>query len=177
MTITVLPTSDLESVVLGYLLNALDVNDTYACALEGALPDATIYVEERGAVLAATIAPPPVFRDAVATLAEEQRYDVVLVRVASLDEDAVRSTVDLSLGLLPGAKPWAMNDLEPWASRDGQLWLVPAGFGPAVSVSYEGVILELVPPYQTLAQRTAGVLRAAGELASLLPVITAEVRW
>lgn len=169
MTTTILPTSDLESVVLGYLLNALDINDTYACTLEAALPDATIYVEERGAVLGVTTAPAPLFRAAVAGLAAEQRYDVVLVRVAIVGEDLVRTTVDLSLGLLPGADPWPMNGMEPWVSRDGALWLVPPTFGPAVSVSNAGVVLELLPPYQTLAQRTAGVLRAAGELASLMP--------
>lgn len=85
------------------------------------------------------------------------------------------STVDLSLGLLPGANPWPMNDLEPWVSRDGALWLVPVAFGPAVSVGSDGLMLELVPPYGTLAQRTAGVLRAAGELASLMPA-PAEAR-
>ncbi len=59
MTIDILPTSDLESAVLGYLLCSLGVLDTYAYALEAALPDATIYVEARGAVLAATVAPAP----------------------------------------------------------------------------------------------------------------------
>ena len=169
MSIIILPTFDLESAVLGYLLNALDVSDSYACTLEAALPDATIYVEERGAVLTVTTTPTPLFRNAVASLAAEQRYDVVLVRVATVDEDIVRSSVDLSLGLLPGADPWSMNELELWVSSDGALWLVPPAFGPTVSVSNEGFVLELVPPYQTMAQRAAGIIRAGGELASLMP--------
>lgn len=172
MTIDILPTSDLESAVLGYLLHGLDVNDTYACALESALPDATIYVEQRGAVLATTVAAEPLFRDAVVALATEQRYDVVLVRVVEVDADFVRTSVDLTLGLLPGAAPWSMRALEPWVSRNGGLWLVPPTFGPVVSVSADGFVLELTPPYQTLAQRTAGVLRAAGELASVTPVLS-----
>ncbi len=111
---------------------------------------------------------PPLFRDAVTALAADLRYDVVLVRVAGVDVDFVRTSIDLTLGLLPGAAPWSMRALEPWVSRDGALWLVPQTFGPVVSVSADGFVLELVPPYKTMAQRTAGVLRAAGEVAGLM---------
>ena len=171
-----LPLPNARSVVLDYLLRALGVTGSYLYAPEPGLPDNSIRVEERGCVLCATDAREPMFRSAVAALAGEQRVDAVLIRIAGQDDDFVRTSVDVSLGLLPGAGPWSTAGLEIWTSAQDTAWFVPPTFGPAVSVSEEGLILEMVPPYATMAQRTAGVLRAAGEIAALLPALVAEPR-
>lgn len=166
MNINTLPMADLQAVTLGYLLQALEADGRYASTPASGLPVTTLHVEERGCVLSVTAAPAPLHGDAVLPLATELRFDVALLRVTHLDHDFVRLEADLALGLLPGA-PWPMQGLEPWRGRDGAFWLVPQAFGPAVSVDVDGLHLELVPPYHTLAQRSAGVLRAAGELALL----------
>ena len=166
MNIDTLPTADLQAVTLGYLLHALEAEGRYAYSPTPGLPATTLHVEERGCVLSVTAAPAPLFADGVLPLATKLHFDVALLRVTHIDQDLVRLEAELALGLLPGA-PWPMAGLEPWRGRDGALWLVPEVFGPAVSVDADGFHLELVPPYHTLAQRSAGVLRAAGELALL----------
>lgn len=172
----VLPRVDLRSVTLGYLLYALNTNGEYAQSPGWALPDATVLVENRGAVLSMTTAKPPLFRGAVTSLAATLHHDVVLLRVGDVGSDYVEVTADVSLGLLPCAMPWVMGGLEPWVSLEGELWLVPDTVSAAVSVTDEGLHLEMVAPYQTLAERCAGVLRAAREMADLPTSLGAGVR-
>lgn len=176
MSQDVLPRVDLRSVTLGYLLHALNTSAEYIQSPGWALPDATVLVEHRGAVLSMTTAEPPLFREVVTSLAADLHYDVVLLRVAAVDADRIGVTADVSLGLLPCATPWVMEGLEPWVSTDGELWLVPDTVSAAVSVTDEGFHLEMVPPYQTLAERSAGVLRAAREMADLLTSLGSGVR-
>jgi hypothetical protein len=61
-----------------------------------------------------------------------------------------------------------------WTGLGGDTWLVPQGVGPAVSLTVEGCSLELLPPYGTLAERASGILRAAADIASLVPMAEAR---
>lgn len=162
-------TTDVAGIVLGYLLHALGVHQRYDFIDTAGLPEATVHVEDRGIVLSVTSKPAPALRDIVETLATDAQYDVVLTRVARKHCDVIELSVDLTLGLLPCA-PWSMNDLAVWTGQDGETWLVPLGIGPAVSLTFEGCSLELVPPYHTLEERASGILRAGADIASLLPL-------
>lgn len=160
------PACTASSTVLGYLLHALSASESYPYAPELGLPASTIRLDDHGVVLSVTQAAAPLFRDTVAQVASEQHCDVVLVRIFEVAEYYLHTTVDFTLGLLP-CTPWAMRDWSLWTGADDRLWLVPEGFGPCVLVTSDGLHLELVPPYPTMAQRSAGVLRAAAELKQL----------
>lgn len=168
-------TDHVRNAALGYLLNALAIHQSHSRAPGWGPPDSTIAVEARGAVISVTTAPAPLFRDAVQRLAADLKYDVVLLRLGSIEADFVEVSIDLTLGLLT-CRAWSMNDLALWAGRDGALWLAPPTFGPAVSVSADGFSLELVPPYETLAERSSGIVRAAADLTGLLRPTMTEVR-
>ena len=158
---------DVLKAILGSMLHSLSARQRYAIAPGAGLPDATIYVEERGVVLSVTSEAAPRYRADIEALAHEMTYDVALIRFIGRDSDFVHLTVDLTLGLLP-CQPFSMTDLRLWTGRDGDTWLVPETFGPAVSLSEVGFSLELLAPYDTQAQRSAGIFRAAGNIARLL---------
>lgn len=160
-------TTDVAGIILGYLLHALRAGQHYDFIDTAGLPEATVHAEDRGIVLSVTSKPAPALRDIVETLAADAQYDIVLVRLTRKPCDVIELSVDLTLGLLPCA-PWSMNDLGVWTGPDGDTWLVPGGFGPAVSLTFEGCSLELLPPYHTLEERASGILRAGADIASLL---------
>ncbi|MEN2786753.1 hypothetical protein ACFOKI_01360 [Sphingomonas qilianensis] len=165
--------TDVAGVSLGYMLHALSAKGRYAYVRGNEFPDAAILVEDRGAVICVTAAPAPKLRDVINAFAQDLRYDVALVRITGQDRDFIRLSIDLTLGLLP-CEPWAMHDLELWTGRTGDTWFVPEGFCPAISLTSDGFSLELLPPYNTLAERSAGILRAAADVASLLPMTEAR---
>lgn len=160
------PACTASSTVLGYLLHALSASDTYPYAPHLGLPNSTIWLDDHGLVLSATHAAPPLFRDAVAKLAVEQHCDVLLVRIIDVSEHYLDTSVDFTLGLLP-CEPWSLRNWSLWAGADDQLWLVPDAFAPCVLFAPDGLHLELIPPFPTMAQRSAGVLRAAAQLKQL----------
>lgn len=160
------PACTAGSTVLGYLLHALSASDTYPYAPGPSLPDSTILLDDRGLVLCATHAAAPLFRDTTAKLAAEQDCDVVLVRITDVSEYYLHTKVDFTLRLL-SPEPWSMRNWSLWAGSDDRLWLVPDAFGPCVLIAPDGLHLELIPPYPTMAQRSAGVLRAAAQMKHL----------
>lgn len=166
MNTTTISACTAGSTVLGYLLHALSASDIYPHAPDFGLPTSTIRLDDRGMVLSVTHAVAPLFREAAATIAAEQHCDVVLVRVVEVGDHYLHTQVDFTLGLLP-CVPWSMRDWALWTGNDDRLWLVPQGSGPCVLVAPDGLHLELLPPYPTMAQRSAGVLRAAAQLKQL----------
>ena len=155
-----------DSTIIGYLLQALAADGTYDYKPGLGLPPSTVRLDRRGVILSVTAAASPSYRARAADLAAALACDVVLLRMTGIDEDFVHVAADMTLGLVPGGAP-SFSGYTPWERRDGRLWLVPEGFGPAVAVDADGFTVELDPPYHTQAQRTAGVLRAAGALAQL----------
>ena len=154
---------------LGYLLDALGVDGHADTANDFPLPGlpAAALVRDQNAVVVATAEPTPYGRVGVQLAAAERRLDIVMLRVEHDEDGAVVISVDLTLAALPHA-PWSFTDFSLWAGADGNVWFVPAGFGPAVAVTSEGLTLAMVPPYATSAERTVGVLRAGAEIACLL---------
>ncbi len=154
-----------QSTAIGYILEALAAPDSYGFVEGRGLPPATILVPDRAAVIAVTTVTPPAYRDAIERAASALHSDVLLLRVGHVADALMPASADVALGALPG-RPWVEHDLAPWADRRS-LWLVPPGFGPSISVTPDGLCVELVPPYQTLAQREAGIYRAQHALARL----------
>jgi len=146
----------LQSTAIGYVLQALAASGTYDLAPFPGLPDHAFPVENRGCIVAVTSLPAPLFRPGVRAAAAELQYDVALLRVDD-DMDAVHA--DVTLGLMPG-EPFVLGGMALYEAESGNLWFVPPTFGPAVSISADGLILELLTPYDTLDQRVAGVARA-----------------
>lgn len=144
-----------ESVAVGCILEALNAPDTYDLRQIAGLPDHTLVVEDAGAILSITTAPAPRHRDIVRDVATTLEYNVVLFRIA---DDQI--TADVTLGYGSRAS-LSLRDLTLHQTDSNSWWLVPAGFGPAISISEDGVILELVPPYQSLEERAAGIAQAA----------------
>lgn len=165
------PSCTAASTALGYVLQALCANGTYDHQGLPGLPDG-ICVAERDAVLVTTPTPSPLFRRAAERLAAERRLDVALLRVGDLTGDAVSVTVDLTLAALPHAF-WPMPDLTLWTGPAGHVWLVPATLDASVAVTDEGFLLDIVPPYASLAERAIGVARAAREIGRRLQTVEA----
>ena len=160
------PSCTAASTALGYILQALGVERACDRQYLPGLPDG-LYVAEREALLVATSTPAPLFRRAAEHAAAIARLDLALLRVGERAEGAVRVTADVMLAALPHA-PWPIPDMSLWTGPAGQLWLVPAGFGAAVAVTPEGFLLDMVPPYVSLAGREIGIARAAREIGALL---------
>lgn len=134
------------------------------------LPHA-VHVPERDAIIAATTAPAPMFGAELETIAAERHLDIVLLRVGDLEAACPAIGVDFALGSLP-CSVWAETKFSLWQDAYGT-WLVPAGFGPAVSVSREGFNLEIAAPYADLLERAAGIARAGRDLARLFQPVEA----
>ncbi len=173
MSILDLPTLDVESVTLGYVLKSLAASGNYPCACAPGLPGKTIYVDRRGVMLSITTAETPEGRDALATLARKMHYDGALLRVSQVAGGLTYVTADVTLGLLP-CQPWSIANLALWAGPDDELWLVAEGFGASISITADGLSAELVPPFETYEDRASGIFRAAGQLADLLRPVGAD---
>lgn len=154
-----------QSTAIGYILAALAAPDAYDYVDVNGLPSDTVFLTERDALIAVTIAPPPAFREAIERAATALHGDVLLLRAGPVADALMPVSADVALGALP-CKLWTQSDLAVWTDHRS-LWLVPPGFGPSISVSPDGFCVELTPPYRTLAQRAAGVCRAQHDLARL----------
>lgn len=146
----------LQSTAIGYVLQALAAPCTYDLQCIAGLPDHALPVLDRGCVLVVTGLPAPIFRRAVRDAAAALQYDVALLRIDD-DLDAVRA--DVTLGLMQG-EPFVLDNMALYEAGDARLWFVPPTFGPSISVSADGLILELLAPYDTMDQRADGVVRA-----------------
>lgn len=156
---------------IGYVLNALGVGDDYDVVDAEGLSSAVVYVPSRDAMVAQTHAAAPLFRAGVEASALRYAADVVLLRVGTACDKPEPVTADIALAAPPCAA-WVENDLTLW-SDGSSVWLVPAAFGPSVAISAEGFSVRLVPPYETLAERNAGVARAARTIVGRLQLVEA----
>lgn len=154
-----------QPAALGYILAALAAPNSYHRVQLDGLPSSTIFVAERDAMIAVTTAAPPTFRAALERAAARLHADVLLLRTGAVTDALMPVSADVVLDALPG-QPWVQHDLTPWTDHRS-LWLVPAGFGPSISVSPDGLWVEPMPPFPTLAQREAGIYRAQHALARL----------
>lgn len=159
---TILHGTSPASIATGLLLDALAARGVYDEIQLPGLPGHGVYVPQREAIVAFTSAPPPFFAAGLEALAAEHRLDIVLLRLG--DDDAIGA--DFALGSLPCAV-WAERNFALYCDASGS-WLVPEGSGPAVSVGPDGFNLDLVPPYSTMCERSAGVERAHNAFVRLL---------
>lgn len=155
-----------NSVATGLILEAMGADAVYDQVRAIGLPDHAIQVPERDAIIAATSAPAPLFRTGIEQVASARRLDVILLRVGPIVDGVMTVSVDFALASLPCAT-WVEHDFAPWADHRS-LWLVPPGFGPAVSLGWEGASLEISPPYSCLGERADGIARAGRDLARLV---------
>lgn len=144
------------------LLAALGAGDGYDFVAPPGLSAVAIHVPGRDAITALTRAAAPIHRAGVEATAMAYAADVVLLR-HGVGGSAV--TADIALAA-PRCAAWVEHDLALWTDA-GSLWLVPHGFGPSVEVTVNGFFVTLVPPYQTLAERAAGVVEAAQAFSSV----------
>jgi len=165
MDTTIAPGCTPASIAAGLLLEALGAGDTYDYAPVRGLPAPALHVPERAALIAVTTAAPPLFAASLPAIAAEHRLDVVLLRLDRVGRSQA-ITADVALGSLPCAV-WADHDFALYADATG-LWLAPEGCGPAVSVSPDGVNLEMVPPFALLDERARGIARAIRSFGRLL---------
>lgn len=164
MTTVTAPACTAGSTALGYLLHALGATETYYYyAPDLGLPSSTICLDGHAMIVSVTRARPPLFRAVVDEIAAYQRYDVVLLRLDAIEEDAIHVSADVTLGLLPCA-PLSMRDLVLWADTDDRLWLVPEGDSASIAIGVDGCNLELFTPYNTSAERSTAVRRAAAQM-------------
>ncbi len=164
MNIDIHAGATLQSTAVGYVLQALAASGAYDLQCFAGLPDHALPIVDRGCVLAVTRLPAPLFRRGVREAAAALQYDVALLRIDE-DRDAVRA--DVTLGLMAG-EPFILDNMALYKAGDGSLWFVPPVFGPSVSISADGLILELLAPYQTMDQRADGVMRARDAIQHLL---------
>lgn len=161
------PVRSADACAAGLLLAALAA-DGYEQVHVAGMPEQTVYIEEREALIGVTSAPAPLFAHRLEAIASERRLDIVLVR---LNGPGTGISVDLALGSLPCAV-WQERQFSLYRDRYST-WLVPPMFGPAVSVTRDGFALEIVPPYSTVAERADGIARAEADLARRLQPLEA----
>lgn len=162
------PARSLPSVLYSYIAAELVDDPSAATLLAGnGMPSDTICLEAAWAVLGFTCVSAPMFRDKVHELASSRAVDVVLLRCCLTPADILPVSADVTLAG-GGLSPFNLHDLALYRHNDNALWLVPAGFGAAIRLASDGLELCLVPPYATLAERTDGIYRTAGELAAML---------
>jgi hypothetical protein len=162
------PARSLPSVLYSYIAAELvDDLSTATIVVGGGMPSDTVYLEAVSTVLGFTCVAAPMFRAKVHKLASTQSLDVVLLRCCLTSADILPISADVTLAG-GGLAPFDLHDLALYRHGDATLWLVPTGFGGAIRLCADGPELCLVPPYQTLVERAAGIYRTAGELAALL---------
>lgn len=169
MATLIQPTTRAASTVLGYLLEQLSGDRCHGKPdyqpISG-LADA-VTVPGQDALIVVTDEPAPHGRVAIQLAAADRHIDIALVRMGQDEDGAVTVTIDLMLASLPHA-PWSLENLSLWTGTSGDIWLVPASFGPSIELTSEGFMLDLTPPYSTAVERASGILRAAAEIACLL---------
>ena len=131
------------------------------------MPADTVLFDAQAAILSFSCVAAPMFRAKIERLAIAQSIDVMLVRCCLTSGDLLPVSVDVVLAG-GGLKPFKLQELALYRHQDGALWLVPFGFSAAIRLEPHGLELNLVPPYQTLAERAAGIYRVASDLAELL---------
>ena len=137
------------------------------------MPDAVMEVPDRNAIIAATVMPKPYFECAAYALAMKVRSDVALIRIVEFDDDFISTNVSLNLAHHRG-EAWCPRNLELFRDCENGLWLVPQTAGPSMWICHDGFGLELLPPFDTMAERRNGVLRAAAELREMVGPIEGE---
>lgn len=159
------------SILCSYMATALDPNPGITRMIGCGLPADTVSVHRQDVILSFTCLSAPHFRAKVRAVAQMHSRDVVLVRSCrSADVFPVTTDVTLAGG---GLAPFDLYDLELYRHQDQSLWLVPPLFSAAVLLSADGLILQMVPPYSTVRQRSTGVYRATAEIAAeIFPQVT-----
>jgi len=129
------------------------------------MPDCTISVPAAKLLVAATPRPAPAFADTLEQVARDHDCDVLLIRSGPHPETIDAVTVDIALRF--GGDALAVTDTLLFRHPDSGLWLVPSARGPCVELTPKGLRLEMLAPYLDLDDRSAGLCRAAAEIARL----------
>jgi hypothetical protein len=164
---------DLAQITLEYVLQFFKSDVLPITRPRYGMPDATMEVSDRNAIVAATVLPQPWHEGAAYCLATKTRGDVALIRIVEFDDDYVSTNISLNLAHHEG-DAWCPRNLTLFRDYENGLWLVPETSGPSMLICEDGFGLELLPPFDTMAQRRAGVLRAAAELRELVGPIEGE---
>ena len=129
------------------------------------MPDCTVNVPAAKLLVAATPLPAPAFADTLEQVARDHDCDVLLIRAGHHPETIDAVTVDIALRF--GGDALAVTDLLLFRHDDTGLWLVPSARGPCVELTPKGLRLEMLAPYLYADDRSAGLCRAAAEIARL----------
>lgn len=161
------PVHSLPHVLLHYLATGFGKPEVPALVSGAGMPADTVLFDAQSAILSFTCVAAPMFRAKIERLATAQSIDVMLVRCCLTGGDLLPVSVDVVLAG-GGLVPFKLEELALYRHDDGGLWLVPFGFGAAIRLEAHGLELNLMPPYETLAERADGIYRAASDLAERL---------
>lgn len=161
------PEYSLPRVFLKYIVTSFDQPEVPVLLSGAGMPADTVLIEARSLIVSITCVAAPAFRGKIERLATAQSIDVMLVRCGLTGNDLLPVAIDVMLAG-GGLDPFKLEDLALYRHDDGALWLVPIGFGGAIRLEAHGLELYLVPPYETRAERAAGIYRAASDLAERL---------
>lgn len=129
------------------------------------MPTGTIRVPPARLLAAVTPQPAPTFADTLEQVSRDHRSDILLIRSGRHPEtiDAVSADVALCCG----GDALIVTGLLFFRHTDRGLWLVAEAGGPFIELTRAGLRLELLPPYLDPDERSAGLCRAAAEIARL----------
>lgn len=129
------------------------------------MPSCTMSVPAARLLVAVTPHPAPTFADTLEQVSRTHNNDVLLIRSGHHPETIDAVTVDVALRF--GGDALAVTNMLLFRHDDHGLWLVPAVRGPFVELTSAGLRLELLAPYLDADDRSAGLCRAAIEIARL----------
>lgn len=156
---------------LGYLLDALGVENEYNFVAPEGLSSVVVHVPSRDAILAQTLAAAPIFRAGVEASANRFAADVVLLRVGEVLDGSGPVTADVALAA-PPCSAWVEHELTMWTDGDA-VWFVPVTFGPSIEVTPAGFTVALIAPYRTQSEREVGIARASRDIGRRLQPVAA----
>jgi len=129
------------------------------------MPACTLAVPTARLLVAATPYPAPMFADTLEQVCRAHVSDVLLIRTGRHPETIDPVTVDVALRFAGDAL--IMPGMLFFRHADTGLWLVPGMRGPFLELTPDGLKLQTLPPWLDDDERSAGLCRAAAEIARL----------
>ncbi|NIJ22070.1 hypothetical protein FHS95_003781 [Sphingomonas naasensis] len=129
------------------------------------MPACTVTAPAGRLLMAATPQPAPMFADTLEQVSRAHASDVLLIRGGRHPELIDAVTVDVALRY--GNDALLLADMLFFRHIDKGLWLVPEKRGPFLELTRSGLRLEMLPPWFDTDERSAGLCRAAAEIARL----------
>ncbi|MBN8807812.1 MAG: hypothetical protein J0I47_06205 [Sphingomonas sp.] len=129
------------------------------------MPACTLHVPAAKLLVAMTPQSAPAFAATLEQVSRDHDHDVLLIRSGRHPEVIDEVMVDIALRF--GGDALVVTDLLFFRHTDRGLWLVPGARGPFIELTRAGLRLEMLSPWLDADERSAGLCRAAAEIARL----------